>query len=97
VPVASVSCVDLAVITRDSPSAEVAQAFFRSHAGPIVGYTDQTLVSTDLRARAESLIVQGPEIKRAKGGMLRVFGWYDNEWGFSCRMLDVARKMGAMG
>ena len=28
--------------------------------------------------------------------MLRVFGWYDNEWGFSCRMLDLARKMGAM-
>jgi glyceraldehyde 3-phosphate dehydrogenase len=29
--------------------------------------------------------------------MLRVFGWYDNEWGFSARMLDVARKMGEMG
>lgn len=70
--------------------------FFRGRAGPIVGFTGQTLVSTDLRARPESVIVQGPEIKRAKGGMLRVFGWYDNEWGFSCRMLDLARKMGAM-
>ena len=38
----------------------------------------------------------GPEIKRSKGGMLRVFGWYDNEWGFSCRMLDVAKIMGEM-
>lgn len=96
VPVASVSCVDLAVITRDRPSAAQAQDFFRDHAGPIIGFTDQTLVSSDLRARPESVILQGPEIKRAKGGMLRVFGWYDNEWGFSCRMLDLARKMGAM-
>jgi glyceraldehyde 3-phosphate dehydrogenase len=97
VPVASVSCVDLAVITRDRPQAEAAQAFFRERAGPVVGFTDRVLVSTDLRARPESVVLQGPEIKRAKGGMLRVFGWYDNEWGFSCRMLDVARKMGAMG
>jgi len=96
VPVASVSCVDLAVITREGPSAEAARAFFKEQAGRVIGYTDRTLVSTDLRARPESLIVQGPEIKRAKGGMLRVFGWYDNEWGFSCRMLDLARKMGAM-
>jgi glyceraldehyde 3-phosphate dehydrogenase len=97
VPVASVSCVDLAVITQARPQAEEAVAFFRDRAGPLVGFTDKVLVSTDLRARPESVIVQGPEIKRAKGGMLRVFGWYDNEWGFSCRMLDLARKMGAMG
>jgi glyceraldehyde 3-phosphate dehydrogenase len=36
-------------------------------------------------------------MKRAKGGMLRVFGWYDNEWGFSCRMLDLAQRMGDFG
>ena len=69
VPVASVSCVDLAVITRERPQAEAAQAFFAERAGPIVGFTDRVLVSTDLRARPESVIVQGPEIKRAKGGM----------------------------
>ena len=97
VPTASVSCVDLAVITAARPSAEVARAFFADRAGPIVGYTDRPLVSSDLRARPESVVVQGPEIKRAEGGMLRVFGWYDNEWGFSCRMLDVARKMGETG
>lgn len=96
VPTASVSCVDLAVITREKPSAEAARAFFEAGAGRIIGYTDRPLVSTDLRKRPESVIVQGPEIKRAKGGMLRIFGWYDNEWGFSCRMLDVARLWGAM-
>jgi glyceraldehyde 3-phosphate dehydrogenase len=96
VPVASVSCVDLAVITRDRPQAEAVQAFFRDRADGLIGYTDRPLVSTDLRARPESVILQGPEIRRAKGGMLRVFGWYDNEWGFSCRMLDLAQRMGAM-
>lgn len=94
VPTASVSCVDLAVILRDRPSAEEARALLASSGG-VIGYTDKPLVSSDLRQRPESLIVAGPEIKRSKGGMLRVFGWYDNEWGFSCRMLDVARRMGS--
>lgn len=97
VPSASVSCVDLAVMTRDMPEASEAVAFLRDHASGLIGYTDKPLVSADLRARPESLIVAGPEIKRSKGGMLRVFGWYDNEWGFSCRMLDVARIMGTQG
>lgn len=94
VPAASVSCVDLAVMTRDMPGAAEAAAFLKDRVGGVIGYTDKPLVSSDLRARPESLIVAGPEIKRSKGGMLRVFGWYDNEWGFSCRMLDVARIMG---
>ncbi|MEJ6390445.1 type I glyceraldehyde-3-phosphate dehydrogenase [Gymnodinialimonas ulvae] len=96
VPSASVSCVDLAVMTREMPGAEAAAAFLAEQAGGIIGYTDKPLVSADLRARPESLIVAGPEIKRSKGGLLRVFGWYDNEWGFSCRMLDVARLMGCL-
>ena len=49
----------------------------------------------DLRARAESVIMALSETRVTKGGMLRVFGWYDNEWGFSNRMLDVARRMAA--
>lgn len=93
VPTASVSCVDMAVITRARPSAEEARVLLASSGG-VIGYTDKPLVSSDLRQRPESLIVAGPEIKRSKGGMLRVFGWYDNEWGFSCRMLDVARRIG---
>jgi glyceraldehyde 3-phosphate dehydrogenase len=94
VPTASVSCVDLAVITEARPQVETARQLFQSLAGSVIGYTDQPLVSSDLRSRPESVVVAGPEIKRAKGGMLRVFGWYDNEWGFSCRMLDLAERMG---
>ncbi len=94
VPTASVSCVDLAVITRERPSTEDARTLLAATGG-VIGYTEKPLVSSDLRQRPESLIVAGPEIKRSKGGMLRVFGWYDNEWGFSARMLDVARRMGS--
>lgn len=95
VPSAAVSCIDLAVILRDRPQAADLRAHLASSGG-VIGYTDRPLVSSDLRQRPESLIVAGPEIKRSKGGMLRVFGWYDNEWGFSCRMLDLARMMGEM-
>ena len=96
VPVASVSCVDLAVMTQERPSIEKARDILRAATNHVLGWTDKPLVSSDLRARPESLIIAGPEIKRSKGGMLRVFGWYDNEWGFSCRMLDVAANMGAL-
>jgi len=62
-------------------------------ASSVMGWIDAPLVSVDLRARPESLVVSGPEISVSPGGLLRVFGWYDNEWGFANRMLDVAQLM----
>ena len=97
VPVASVSCVDFHLLTEARPSVEEVNAVFRDAArteGSVIGTTDQPLVSTDLRARPESVVMACPETKLTAGGMLRVFGWYDNEWGFSNRMLDMARRMG---
>ena len=97
VPVASVSCVDFHLLTEARPSVEEVNAAFRDAAraeGSVIGTTDQPLVSTDLRARPESVVMACPETKLTAGGMLRVFGWYDNEWGFSNRMLDMARRMG---
>jgi len=93
VPVASVSCVDFHVMTERRPSVEEVNAAFRA-AGGVIGATDRPLVSTDLRARPESVVMACPETKVTDGGMLRVFGWYDNEWGFSNRMLDMAVRMG---
>jgi glyceraldehyde 3-phosphate dehydrogenase len=93
VPTASVSCVDLAVMTARTVTAEEVNAALRA-AGGVIGATDRPLVSTDLRARPESIVMACPETRVTEGGMLRVFGWYDNEWGFSNRMLDVARLMG---
>jgi glyceraldehyde 3-phosphate dehydrogenase len=92
VPVASVSCVDFHLVTETRPSVGEVNAAFRS-AGGVIGATDRPLVSTDLRARPESVVMACPETKVTEGGMLRVFGWYDNEWGFSNRMLDMALQM----
>lgn len=93
VPVASVSCVDFHLVMEKRPSVEEVNAAFRA-AGGVIGTTDRPLVSTDLRARPESVVMACPETKVSDGGMLRVFGWYDNEWGFSNRMLDMAARMG---
>jgi len=93
VPVASVSAVDLCVMTERRASVEAVNAVFRA-VGGVIGATDRALVSTDMRARSESIVMACPETRVTAGGMLRVFGWYDNEWGFSNRMLDVAERMG---
>lgn len=92
VPVASVSCVDLSVMTERRATAEAVNAVFRA-AGGVIGATDRPLVSTDLRARPESIVMACPETRVTAQGLLRVFGWYDNEWGFSNRMLDIAARM----
>ncbi len=93
VPVASVSCVDFHVMTNQRATVDEVNAAFRS-AGGVIGATDRPLVSTDLRARPESVVMACPETKLTDQGLLRVFGWYDNEWGFSNRMLDMACRMG---
>jgi glyceraldehyde 3-phosphate dehydrogenase len=92
VPVASVSAVDLAVMTEKPATAEAVNRAFRAAVG-VIGATDKALVSTDLRARSESIVMACPETRVTAGGMLRVFGWYDNEWGFSNRMLDMAVRL----
>ncbi|TVS04103.1 MAG: aldehyde dehydrogenase [Rhodobacteraceae bacterium] len=92
VPTASVSAVDLSVmLERPASLADVNAAL--KEAGGVIGWTDRPLVSTDLRARPESIVMALTETQRTEGGMLRLFGWYDNEWGFSCRMLDMAERI----
>lgn len=95
VPTASVSCIDLTFASaRPTDVARVNAALKAAAQGsPILGWTERPLVSCDLRARPESLVISGRETSVA-GGLTRVFGWYDNEWGFSNRMLDMARLMG---
>ncbi|MEQ9260969.1 MAG: type I glyceraldehyde-3-phosphate dehydrogenase [Roseovarius sp.] len=93
VPTASVSAIDLTVQLRRQVGEAEVNALLREAAegSPVFGYTEQPLVSSDLRGRPESVIMSGLETSVSAGGLLRVFGWYDNEWGFSCRMLDMAR------
>ena len=93
VPTPSVSAVDLVVRLRDRGDFD---ARFRDAvaAQPLLGWTDRPLVSTDLRGRPESLVLAGPETMHGPD-LTRLFGWYDNEWGFSNRMIDMALRMGA--
>lgn len=93
VPTASVSAVDLTCILRDQPGVETIHAALEQFAPAIIGHTDRPLVSSDMRARTESLVVARPETTVMADGLTRIFGWYDNEWGFSARMFDVARRM----
>ena len=94
VPVASVSSVDLVASLQTDMSMDAFQSALKAAVGEdlLLGWTDLPLVSSDLRARPESLVIAGPEL-RMTGRQVRVFGWYDNEWGFSARMLDAARLM----
>lgn len=93
VPTASVSAIDLMVALRSAPSGEELAATLRSAQGRLIGWEDAPLVSTDLRGRSESVILQAGEISVAEGGLARIYGWYDNEWGFSARLLEMARLM----
>ncbi len=95
VPVASVSAVDLTVMLGSPATVDAVNAAFQE-AGGVIGWTDRPLVSTDLRARPESIVMALPETRQTAAGMLRVFGWYDNEWGFSCRMLDMATRISTL-
>jgi len=92
VPCLSVSAVD-AVIQVSEGREEHLSAFIEDlfKNDPIVGLTSDPCVSTDMRGRPESLIIATRETSVVGHNQLRLFGWYDNEWGFSARMIDMTR------
>ncbi|WP_179378810.1 type I glyceraldehyde-3-phosphate dehydrogenase [Jannaschia marina] len=92
VPVASVSAVDLSFLPARRASADDVNAALAG-AGGVIGVEDAPLVSSDLRGRPESYIHASGETRVGAGGLIRVFGWYDNEWGFANRMLDLGLRM----
>ncbi|MEM9550920.1 MAG: glyceraldehyde-3-phosphate dehydrogenase, partial [Pseudomonadota bacterium] len=92
VPTASVSAIDL-IATVERPAIDWIEALREmAERAAVLGCIDAPLVSSDLRARPESLVIALPET-RAAGDQIRIFGWYDNEWGFSARMLEMAHLM----
>lgn len=95
VPVASVSAIDLtATLGAPIDHAQLVQVLRDiAAASPVIGLIDGPLVSSDLRSRPESLIIALPETIVTSPTQVRIFGWYDNEWGFSARMIDMARRM----
>jgi glyceraldehyde 3-phosphate dehydrogenase len=102
VPVPNVSLVDLTFTPkRDTTLEEVNGALkAASESGRLKGilvYTDEPLVSIDLNHSAASSTVDSLETAVLEGKLVRVVSWYDNEWGFSNRMVDTAAAMAKLG
>jgi glyceraldehyde 3-phosphate dehydrogenase len=82
---------------QKATSADDANAAFRKAAGGrmkgVLVVTDEQLVSIDYRGNPASSIVDAPLTRVVGGNLLKVFSWYDNEWGFSNRMRDLVHLM----
>ena len=101
VPTPNVSVVDLAVLVEKKTTAEEVNAAFReAAAGPlkgILGCSDAPLVSIDFRGNSHSSIVDMPYTKVLDGDFVKILSWYDNEWGYSCRCIDMVRLLVGKG
>jgi glyceraldehyde 3-phosphate dehydrogenase len=95
-PIATGSLTDLVVsLGRDTTADEVQAAYRDAAAGPLDGilqFSEDPLVSTDIVGNAYSCIYDSP-LTMVHGSTVKVFGWYDNEWGYSCRLVDLIGKL----
>ncbi|MFE8049064.1 type I glyceraldehyde-3-phosphate dehydrogenase [Brenneria goodwinii] len=102
VPVPVVSIVDLSVTLKREVTVDEVNAAFRraSESGPlkgILGYSDEPLVSSDYKGDPRSSIIDGLSTLVIGGNMVKILAWYDNEWGFSNRLIDLALWMEKKG
>jgi len=101
VPTPNVSVVDLvALVEKKATADEVNGAFRAAAAGPLKGILaveDAALVSIDFRGNANSSIVDAAYTKVMDGDFVKVLSWYDNEWGYSCRCVDLVAFMAGRG
>jgi glyceraldehyde 3-phosphate dehydrogenase len=99
VPTPTVSVVDFtADVRRETTTEELNEAFRTAAAGPmkgILGVSDEPLVSTDFRGDSRSSIIDGASTMVLGGTMVKVIAWYDNEWGYSCRVADLVQFVAA--
>ncbi|TML44862.1 MAG: type I glyceraldehyde-3-phosphate dehydrogenase [Actinobacteria bacterium] len=98
-PVPDGSVVDLVVLVSRETSEDEVNELFRAAAqsGPLQGlleYSDEPLVSQDIVGSSFSCTFDS-DLTMVNGRLVKVFGWYDNEWGYSCRLVDLVSKMGA--
>ena len=99
VPVPDGSVTDLVcVLSRETTVEEVNEAFRRA-AGEdrwngIIEYQEDPIVSADIVGNSHSLIVDA-KLTMVNGRMVKVIGWYDNEWGYSCRLADLVERVAA--
>jgi glyceraldehyde 3-phosphate dehydrogenase len=96
VPTPNVSLVDLVMeVEQETTVQEVNQAL-KDSAGRFLAYTDEPLVSVDFVGDPHSSTVDGSSTK-VIGSMVKVLAWYDNEWGYSARLVDLAKFIGERG
>ena len=97
VPLLNASLTDCVFELERPTTAEEANALFKEAAEGdlkgVLGYEDRPLVSADYVNDPRSGVVDGPSTMVVNGTQLKVFAWYDNEWGYACRMVDLARMM----
>jgi glyceraldehyde 3-phosphate dehydrogenase len=95
VPTPNVSIVDLVAVLKIKAAAEeVNAAFIKASKGELKGilsYTDEPLVSVDFMSNPNSAIVDGLSTKVIGDNLIKVLAWYDNEWGYSCRLVDLVK------
>ena len=96
VPTPDASITDfVAQLKRPATREQVNDAMKKSAAGPMKGilqYTEEELVSTDIIGNEHSCIFDS-KLTMAMGNTVKIFGWYDNEWGYSCRVVDLLKKI----
>jgi glyceraldehyde 3-phosphate dehydrogenase len=101
VPTPTVSVVDLvADLEKETTVEQVNQAFQKAAAGELKGileYCQEELVSLDFKGNPASSIVDAPSTMVIAGNMVKVMAWYDNEWGYSCRLADLAQYVVGKG
>jgi glyceraldehyde 3-phosphate dehydrogenase len=95
VPTPDVSAVDLVAVLEKPATTEAVNAALKAAAeGPlknILAYTEDPVVSTDMLHNPNSSIVDGQMTKVLAGDLVKVLAWYDNEWGYSCRVVDLVK------
>jgi len=96
-PVATGSMVDLTCVLRDETTVEDINAAVKAAAeGPmrgILAYTEDPIVSTDIVGDPHSSIFDAPQTMLVDGSLVKLVGWYDNEWGYSNRLIELAAKV----
>jgi glyceraldehyde 3-phosphate dehydrogenase len=101
VPTPNVSIIDLAaILDKKTSTEEVNAAFRRAAEGSLKGileYVEEPLVSIDFRGNSHSSIVDAPYTKVMEGDFVKVLAWYDNEWGYSSRCVDLLRFLAKKG
>jgi glyceraldehyde 3-phosphate dehydrogenase len=102
VPTPNVSVVDLVTFVEKKTSADEVNAAMKraSQAGPLkpyLGYEEGELVSVDYKGDSRSSVVDAPMTRVVAGNCVKVIAWYDNEWGYSCRVRDLINYIGGKG